>query len=106
MALLAADTDKIKSEKLREAMRLAQSMKDAFDTSITTDMPPGEVRSDSDADIMKFLKNQIEVVTALLEATVRLSGSDIPPTDDIRQAFMTVEELNSNSNSNSNSKAH
>lgn len=103
MAILAADTDKIKSDKLREAQRIAQDVKDGYDTSIQINMPPGVVRSKNDRDVMKFLQDQIEVVTQLLDAVVRLSGSDIPPTDDIRKLFEYVEDLNS---SNGSRKGH
>jgi hypothetical protein len=103
MAILAADTDKINSQRLRDALLMAQNLKIHYDDSIQANMPPGEIRSSNDQDVMKFLKNQIETVTALLDATVRLCGSDIPPTDDIKQAFEFVEELNSgNDNGNGN----
>jgi hypothetical protein len=95
MAILAADTDKITSEKLREAQRIVQLLRQAFDESVEADMPPGVVRSDDDKDIYKFLKSQLEIVNNLVVATEKLCGSDIPPTDDIRKSFELVEELNS-----------
>ena len=106
MAILAADTDKIKSDKLREAQRIAQSVKDAYDTSIQANMPPGVVRSKNDQDVMKFLKDQIELVTELLDDVVRLSGSDIPPTEDIRKLFEYVEELNSGNGNGNDGRTH
>ena len=101
MTILAADTNKINSERLRDAQLRAQNLKASYDHSIQANLPPGEIRSKNDEDVMNFLKNQIATVTGLLDATVRLCGSDIAPTDDIRRTFQYVEEVNSgNGNDN------
>lgn len=95
MPLLGANTDLIKSDKLREAQLMMQGHAERYDHAVRAATPLGEIRCTTDEDIRTSVEAYVEKIQGLTAAIERLSGGDIENVDAIAAAFEGIEEINS-----------
>lgn len=92
MSIFAANTDGLHNEKLRAALRLMAEAAGDFRHRTQANLPPGQIRCETDSRMQEGLSDRIEVSATIVDGIARLAHGDTGNVDNLRTLLERVEE--------------